>query len=546
MVHVELKNTQFRNYFESENGFVTGTAFTKNGEMLSGKTLMNYVASFDSPEDLARILPDLNGFYAFAVRKRDSLIAGVDRIRSIPLFYGQRGDDFFLSDSADWVREKVGDNQMDSLAKEEFLLCGYVTGSDTLFPGVKQIQAGEAIIVGKDDKGNFYVGPQRYFRYLPTMDSHESEEEIFHQLDAVLDRVFKRLIDYADDRTIVVPLSGGYDSRLIVLMLKRFGYMNIVAFSYGKPGNKETMVSKEVAEKLEIKWEFVPYSNEQWYEWYRSPDMKDYFDMAGNLSSLPHIQDWPAVKALKEEKRIPENAVFVPGHTPVYCFQSSNRVETLWESKGSKGEECFFKTIKGAHYNLNRGNDKLHKERNSHYLKNYCFITKEETAAVADSWAWTERQSKFIGNSVRAYEFFGYDWWMPFWDIEFVSFYERMPYKLRLEKSLYAGYVRKEYSNQAGIPLEESPGNSGTRSQFMNRAIYLGKQLLPESLLFPVKKIRLVLNFRKDAMQFYGINTKEVVHKRIMAGFATSDSIIADDLISVLNNQICDSKKLHK
>ena len=34
-----------------------------------------------------------------------------------------------------------------------------------------------------------------------------------------------------------------------------------------------------------------------------------------NLCSLPNIDDWCALSRLKEENLIPENAVFVPGHT---------------------------------------------------------------------------------------------------------------------------------------------------------------------------------------------------------------------------------------
>ena len=36
-----------------------------------------------------------------------------------------------------------------------------------------------------------------------------------------------------------------------------------------------------------------------------------------------------------------------------------------------------------------------------------------------EAWDSRERVSKYIVNSVRAYEFWGYDWWVPFWDAEF-------------------------------------------------------------------------------------------------------------------------------
>lgn len=524
MIHLKLNSTQYRKYFESENGFVTGTAFTKNGHMLSGEALMNYVASFDAVEDLVQNLSDLNGFYAFALKKGNSLIAAVDRIRSIPLFYGQRGNGFFVSDSAEWVRSHVGDDQMDPLAKEEFLLCGYVTGPDTLFPGVKQIQAGEAIIFSEDEEGDYLVDPQRYFCYLPSMDSFESEEEIFHQFGDVLERVFKRLIDYADGCTIVAPLSGGYDSRLIVLMLKRLGYENILAFSYGKPGNKEAMVSKKVAEKLGIKWEFVPYSNEQWYEWYRSPEMKAFSEFAGNLASLPHIQDWPAVKLLKEEKRIPENAVFAPGHTVVLAIQI-NAVEEIWG--GKKGQNAFLEMLRRFHYNLRQCKSDIHELRNASYSTEFQMDTKEQIASVGDSWAWTERQSKFIGNSVRVYEFFGHNWWMPFWDREFVDYWSGISYENRLSKLFFKRYVNDFATIQRLEIMEEEPRNLFSRDRFVS----IAKGFLPEGIKKRLRRFRELHYFKGHPMAWYGIHGEDFIKEQIQNGATMINSILASDYI---------------
>ena len=38
---------------------------------------------------------------------------------------------------------------------------------------------------------------------------------------------------------------------------------------------------------------------------------------------------------------------------------------------------------------------------------------------------WSERQSKFIINSVRVYDFFNFDWALPFWDLEIVNFWRK-------------------------------------------------------------------------------------------------------------------------
>ena len=530
MIHIELKNKQYRQNYESKTGFVTGTAFTKTGQMLSGEALMNYVASFDTANDLAQALPDLNGFYAFAVRKNGDLVAAVDRIRSIPLFYGQKGEEFFQSDSAEWIRKQIGDTQMDPMAREEFLTCGYVTGPDTLFPNVKQLQAGEALFITKNDEGLLYGDPQRYFRYLPTMDSHESEEGIFPRLDAVVCKVFERLIDFASGRTIVVPLSGGYDSRLIVLMLKRMRYENVVAFSYGRPGNHESEISKQVAGNLSIRWEFVEYSNELWREWYESPEMKVYFEIAGNLASLPHSQDWPAVKVLKEERRIPDNAVLVPGHTVVLAIQV-NAVEEIWRKK--KGEKAFFEMLRKSHYNLKQDKSNIHELRNTSYSDDFPMDTKEQVAAVGDSWAWTERQSKFIGNSVRVYEFFRHEWWMPFWDKEFVDYWGRTSYEARLNKALFSQFV-DNLAKELGVVIQDKKAR---RFFSKNKLTPIAKRVLPTEMKKWVKKELEKRTFREHPMAWYGMFEDGYVRDKIVEGASTINSLLAIDYIKEIQKR---------
>jgi len=481
MIHVEVKNKQYRKYFESEDGFVTGTAFIKKGQVLSGEALMNYLASFDTPENLAHNLPDLNGFYAFAVRQGCCLIAAVDRIRSIPLFYGQKGNDFFISDSAEWVRSQVGDDKIDPLAKEEFLVCGYVTGPDTLFHKVKQIQAGE--LLEFQSSGNpASVKTHRYYRYVHRYpEQNVPTEKLLQSHEEMMERVIARLIEFSDGRTIAIPLSGGYDSRLIALMLKKRGYSDLIAFSYGRPGNHEAEVSKQVAESLGVRWEFVEYSNELWREWYESPEMKEYFNMAGNLASLPHIQDWPAVWVLQKEGRVPINSIFVPGHSAdLPAGSRSKSVPDLY--LGKKSTERLIEAIIGYHYNLI---DWSKKKRNllPFFEKKILEVLGDldkypDQSSAFESWDISERQPKFIVNSLRVYEFFGYEWWIPFWDKEFMDYWCRISPENRLNQSLYKRYV-DDLAKRQGLEIKEK---DSIYPFIRGRLVSIAKRLLPKKI----------------------------------------------------------------
>ena len=43
----------------------------------------------------------------------------------------------------------------------------------------------------------------------------------------------------------------------------------------------------------------------------------------------------------------------------------------------------------------------------------YSNYTNERVTSIIDEWNWRERQSKFIINSVRVYEYFGQGWSIP-------------------------------------------------------------------------------------------------------------------------------------
>ena len=59
-------------------------------------------------------------------------------------------------------------------------------------------------------------------------------------------------------------------------------------------------------------------------------------------------------------------------------------------------------------------------------------------------FGWQERQAKMIANSVRVYEFHGFDWRLPFWaDAEVLDFWGRVPVPLLRGRRLYFRVLRQ-------------------------------------------------------------------------------------------------------
>jgi len=443
---INLKN----NWYNYHYTYVKGSAFS-NGQLLKGLELARYISN-STEVDKRIVIERLNGFFAVVQETDQHIFVAADKIRSIPLFYSRYREGFLISDDPYWIKEQIGDNEFDELSQREFLLTGYVTGPHTLYKNIKQLQASEILYIGSNITSN------RYYSFIHKDGFQDSKKSLLKKHDEILLESFKRLIIYANGRTIVVPLSGGYDSRLIVTMLRRLNYKNIVTFTYGKIDNSEYKVSKQVAERLSLKWLFIPYTNRSAFRWYNSSERKAYGKMADNLCSILLDREFPAVWELRKNRMIPEDSVFVPGHTG--DFVSGGHIPFNLHDRVGKPE--FVEQIVRKHYVMwdwQHGDTDLRKQVHNKIMT--CaevnkFDSHLDAASIYERWDWQERQVKYIVNSVRLYEFWNYDWWLPFWDTEYIQYWNNVPLRWRINKNLYDEYVVYLYSRIAGVTAEEA------------------------------------------------------------------------------------------
>lgn len=476
---IHLTSTRWREEISDEGGriFTRGTIWSDNGPATAafGKS---------SVEAFAGYLNTCSGFYALIYRNDDHLMAAVDHIRSIPLFYSLSNGKLYLSDSAEWIRRETANTQMDPLAKAEFQLISCVSGGDTLFPDIKQLQAGECLMAQMID-GQMSLTLHRYYHFARKEPDSYDESTLWKALDAAAVSAVQRLIDYADGRQIVVPLSGGYDSRMIVTLLKRLGCENVLTFTYGTRKSREVEYSRRVAEALGLKWVFVEYTNELWRNVWQTEDRRRYQIMASGWSSLPHMQDWLAVKVLKEKSMVEADSVFVPGHAGGFVVGGLVPEETFSIRQYSLKKvsaallKKYYSEAPLEVFGIPVG---VWQQRIELLLGNVTVNTQREFVNAYERWGWQERQAKFIVNSVRVYEFFDYDWWMPIWYNEFVQFWENIPISFRRNRAWHIDYVNQQYSIHA--IAEENPvsGNATNDNPLRLKVGDLAKRALPRYL----------------------------------------------------------------
>jgi len=73
----------------------------------------------------------------------------------------------------------------------------------------------------------------------------------------------------------------------------------------------------------------------------------------------------------------------------------------------------------------------------------------EASFALYEFSEFQNRQSKYVVARGRAYEFFGYDWRLPFWDKDYLKFWERVPLDAKVDRNLFRVMLEKE--NWGGV-----------------------------------------------------------------------------------------------
>jgi len=458
---------------EAYSLWMRGYAFIDE-QYYSGDALVRYVSDCldEAPTEerisiLKDLIPQLNGAWALAYETDSVVLAAVDRLRSIPLFYAMEDGKVLLSDDAREVLKCLSNADLDDICAAEFLVAGYVTGKDTLYKGLYQTQPGEILEVKIPKDASPKISTHRYYRFIFGNYFEADEQELEEELSKLWHQIFSRYAIALKGKTPVIPLSGGLDSRLIAAMFKRCGVENVICFSYGRHGNAEAEASRAVANALGYKWLFCPYDEPSWYKWFREERMREYIDYGSNYSSLAHIQDWPVTGKILNDN-LDDEVAFMPGHS-LDLLAGSHIPDELFNAKENITYDTLVpEAVLSHHYSLWPWRNvcpnlkDVFVERIRKVLPAFVDSDKSEAIGAYETWDVESRQVLFIINSARVYEFFGCHWMLPWWDYELMDFFLRVQVNLRFQKRLYRNTLLHkifvdELSELASIPVVGLP-----------------------------------------------------------------------------------------
>ena len=399
-----------------------------------------------------------------AVRvEEERVVLAVDRLRSWPLFWTVtgRGDDrrLLVADSTEAVLGALDDPVACVPALEELQDAGFVTGPRTFLEDIHQVEQGAVVTVDRST-GRPVQDDYAFFRYT---DDEIDDPEIFGGLFLeALDKTMGRLLERTAGRRLVIPLSGGLDSRLLVAWLRLHGVEDVLTFTYGLPGSREMAVSQSVARSAGYPWHGVEIGRAALLEVWHSERTAAFLRQASALSALPHVQDWYALCRLMDDGVLQRGDVVLPGHTIVGNMHDEGLLDALPVSRATVARALLrhHHSLRGRAHRAERSAWTAPPVRRALTLGGMTAPTTQPAAnaaaqgravrSVIEGYNIRERQTKYINNSMRAYEQLGLEWALPMLDVEMWQAWARGSAALTVSRSFYQSVIDNLWARVTG------------------------------------------------------------------------------------------------
>lgn len=428
---IKLKHNFGFTWNSSGKNHAKGYGWDEDGNYYKDADLLKYIDKIESNEQVIQKINKLNGCFSFVLCVNDCVVLVTDLTRTFPLFYSYLDGDVWISDCSIYLAAETK-SLINSIHLEEFLVAGYVFSDGTIFNEVHATKANTVLIIQNSRIHSFNTLKFR-------VQSEDIEDNtLLSTIDKHFVRIANQIVKSANGRTIVIPLSGGLDSRAIVAMLFKLNYSNVICYTYGKKSSEEYKISKKVADILGYQHIFIEYKDEIWKNVF-SESNSIFFEYAFNGVSLPHYQDMYAIGKLHENGLIPRDSIIIPGHSGDLIGGSHLRSEynsyIIKDSKFLDPKNIIIsKHIESSYDFKNQIDNRLDAELKEAAKEHY-FPT--------EYWNIVNRQAKYINNSVRIYEYYGYEHRLPLWDKQLTQFFLELPPGKRIGIVLYEIYLRK-------------------------------------------------------------------------------------------------------
>lgn len=433
------------------------------------KPIIKKIATTKSSDinEIKSLLNGIDGHFCAVILSESYILAAVDCIRTTPIFYTMENESLILSPQANLIAEKTS-RSINSDQLIAFRMSGYVTGEKTLWDEIFGLNPGSFLLFSNENPN---ITIQNYFTYQPWLIKKENHPNYDQELKHHISELIKKIISDVNGRRIIIPLSAGYDSRLIASGLKEWGYENVKCFAYGLKGNFEIKASKKIAKKLGFDWQEVAINRKNARDLFQSDCFKDIISNTLDGCSVIGNQDIYVINYLKNNGYFNKDDVIITGQTGDFISGGhiSSAPENLKEKKINHPDfDILFTSFFTKHYSLWGS---LANEDNQLIIKNLLldqikFIGSENIYpyGVFELLEFENRQAKYVTNFQRIYDYYEINWLLPLWGKDFIEFWSDVPALEKVNQKLYKKVLKDmnmggvwgssfefEYSPQKGL-----------------------------------------------------------------------------------------------
>ncbi len=475
---------------------------------------------FNNSKKIFEYLENADGQFSFVISKPDYTLAVVDHMRSFPLMYymNDKGN-YSITDCIN--EELICRHKLNKEVIPEFRHALFVFENKTLLKDVYQIPSSSYLVIN-----NCQLILKKYWTFRYADERIEDIQIAVKKISDGYDNLFLDIKRILGEKKILIPLSGGYDSRLILGGLLKSGVRKdkIITFTYGDSRYIDTRISKKVANKVGVKHYFIPYNTKEARKFYKN-NINDFFLYSGNISSVPCLQEWYALHKLKQLKVIDQNMIIISGYggvLPGHYIKKQFFGSQSYLRQEIKRELCDF--IFQKHFVKSNDKRSFVGER---VLNSSYFSSSDDSNLVEqyESWIFGEEQAKYIQNAVRDYEEIGCKWITPFFFKQQFIVWGEISNILRSDNKAFKQCIDSYYKNE--IFKVEFSGSKVVTSKRHNK-------LFRYIHLF----INLIFNREKVHYLFAIIPFKVYLKNEIKSLTVSPNDIIAEEYLSWMS-RIC-------
>ena len=335
---------------------------------------------------LARLI-DLPGWVLIDVTNK---IIYQDQIASIPIFFDK--DNFKLS--IGYPKFPINFDKNDEYDIFGYFLTNYF-GSLILVGAGQQLQINDLKLTN-------------WFEFNRTF----NKEFDLDYLKILIKNTFDNFAEIIDGKEVAIPLSGGFDSRLILdELIKRDIPLN--CYSIGSKRNRDFCIAKEIANELNISFHPINVNKNTLSKFINTPDFKKFWNYSGGSYTLPHFSECMFRDDLDF---LGEDSIITPGHSLDFLAGSHLPQSEILPNNPIKliyNYHCIpKKEYKKAHNLIN------------HYLKRNL-----NSLSSIEIFDYEYRQSRYIVNHIRNFEYIGFKPLLPLFGFKLINYFMHLKYE---------------------------------------------------------------------------------------------------------------------